>query len=185
MPKKIYFWQSDCLSNLASLYGLCILHSSFLYWPLLCRGYLISIAYCPFFHFVQSLWKRQFSKSVVVFQEMLLFKIPGKSPILQIAENLLFFFLPTSNSDTRKYCCNYTKIWTMQFYHRDASKRHRDPEQEHSDEHLQYRSDTKFSDRYAWANSADPDQTAPRGAVWSRSTLFGIPPASFGFITLW
>ena len=23
----------------------------------------------------------------------------------------------------------------------------------------------KFSDRYAWANSADPDQTAPRGAV--------------------
>ena len=29
---------------------------------------------------------------------------------------------------------------------------------------------TKFSDRYAWANSADPDQTAPRGAVWSGST---------------
>ena len=25
--------------------------------------------------------------------------------------------------------------------------------------------DPKFSDRYAWANSADPDQTAPRGAV--------------------
>ena len=27
------------------------------------------------------------------------------------------------------------------------------------------RIDPKFSDRYAWANSADPDQTAPRGAV--------------------
>ena len=23
----------------------------------------------------------------------------------------------------------------------------------------------KFSDRHVWANSADPDQTAPRGAV--------------------
>ena len=28
-----------------------------------------------------------------------------------------------------------------------------------------YSYDPKFSDRYAWANSADPDQTAPRGAV--------------------
>ena len=28
-----------------------------------------------------------------------------------------------------------------------------------------YRNGPKFSDRYAWANSADPDQTAPRGAV--------------------
>ena len=48
-----------------------------------------------------------------------------------------------------------------------------------------YRNDPKFSDRYAWANSADPDQTAPRGAVWSGSTLFAIPFASFGLITLW
>ena len=46
---------------------------------------------------------------------------------------------------------------------------------------FRYRIDPKFSDRYAWANSADPDQTAPRGAVWSGSTLF----ASFGLITLW
>ena len=45
---KTYFWQSDCLSNLAILYGLCILDSSFLYWPLLCGGYLISIAYFSF-----------------------------------------------------------------------------------------------------------------------------------------
>ena len=28
-----------------------------------------------------------------------------------------------------------------------------------------YRNDPKFSDRLIWANSADPDQTAPRGAV--------------------
>ena len=31
----------------------------------------------------------------------------------------------------------------------------------------EYRNDPKLSDRYAWANSADPDQTAPKGAVWS------------------
>ena len=49
---------------------------------------------------------------------------------------------------------------------------------------LFYRNDPKFSDRYAWANSADPDQTAPRGAVWSGSTLFAIPSASFRLITL-
>ena len=48
-----------------------------------------------------------------------------------------------------------------------------------------YRNDPKFSDRQVWANSADPEQTAPRGAVWSRSTLFAIPSASFGLITLW
>ena len=29
-----------------------------------------------------------------------------------------------------------------------------------------YRNDPKFSDRYAWANSADPDHTAPRGAAY-------------------
>ena len=28
-----------------------------------------------------------------------------------------------------------------------------------------YCNDPKFSDRYAWANSADPDQTALKGAV--------------------
>ena len=50
-----------------------------------------------------------------------------------------------------------------------------------------YHNDPKFLDTYAWANSADPDQTAPspRGAVWSGSTLFAIPSASFGLITLW
>ena len=51
--------------------------------------------------------------------------------------------------------------------------------------HDNYRNDPKFSDRYAWANSADPDQTAPRGVVWSGSTLFAILSALFGLITLW
>ena len=45
-----------------------------------------------------------------------------------------------------------------------------------------YRNDPKFSDGYAWANSADPDQTVPRGA---ESTLFAILSASFGLITVW
>ena len=44
-----------------------------------------------------------------------------------------------------------------------------------------YRNDPKFSDRYVWANSADPDQTAPLSGY----TLFAIPSASFGLITLW
>ena len=47
--------------------------------------------------------------------------------------------------------------------------------------YLKYRNDPKFSDRYAWTNSADPDQTA----VWSGSTLFAILSAWFGLITLW
>ena len=41
-----------------------------------------------------------------------------------------------------------------------------------------YRNVPKFLDRHAWANSADP------GAVWSGSTLFAIPSASFGYIIL-
>ena len=40
---------------------------------------------------------------------------------------------------------------------------------------LSYRNDPKFSDRYARADSADPDQ----------ATLFAIPSASFGLVTLW
>ena len=34
---------------------------------------------------------------------------------------------------------------------------------------------TKGTDKIAYVNSADPDQTAPEEAVWSGSTLFGIP----------
>ena len=32
----------------------------------------------------------------------------------------------------------------------------------------------KHSNKEGWANSVDPDQTAPKGAVWSGSTLFAI-----------
>ena len=34
---------------------------------------------------------------------------------------------------------------------------------------------TKDDEKMAYANSADPDQTAPEGAVWSGSTLFADP----------
>ena len=40
---------------------------------------------------------------------------------------------------------------------------------------------TKVSDKMAYVNSADPDQTAPMGAVWSGSTLFAI---SLNILTL-
>ena len=40
-----------------------------------------------------------------------------------------------------------------------------------------YRNDPKFSDWQVWANSADP-------VLWSGSTLFAIPSASFGCNTL-
>ena len=49
---------------------------------------------------------------------------------------------------------------------------------------LGYRNVPKFSDRQAWANSVDPDQTAPRRAVWSGSTLFAVRSALFGHIIL-
>ena len=39
-----------------------------------------------------------------------------------------------------------------------------------------------FSNRQVWANSVDPDQTAP---VWSGSTRFVILSALFRCITLW
>ena len=32
----------------------------------------------------------------------------------------------------------------------------------------------KFSEGHVTANTVDPDQTSPRGAVWSGSTLFVI-----------
>ena len=36
-------------------------------------------------------------------------------------------------------------------------------------------SNTKVSGKMSFANSVDPDQTAPEGAVWSESTLFATP----------
>ena len=42
---------------------------------------------------------------------------------------------------------------------------------------------SKISRKSVWANSADQDQTAPEGAVWSGSTLFAIQSASSGDLT--
>ena len=53
-------------------------------------------------------------------------------------------------SDTQNICCNHSKIWTMWLYHRVMSPNNAD----------------------GMANSVDPDQTAPLGAVWSGSALF-------------
>ena len=50
-------------------------------------------------------------------------------------------------SATPKICCNHSKIWPMWLYHRVMSPNDAD------------------------ANSVDPDQTAPLGAVWSGSAL--------------
>ena len=36
-------------------------------------------------------------------------------------------------------------------------------------------SNNKVADKMTYANSADPDQTAPSWVVWSGSTLFAIP----------
>ena len=44
---------------------------------------------------------------------------------------------------------------------------------------------TKQNKRQASTNSADPDQTAPRGAVGSGSTRFAIPSAVLVLISLW
>ena len=53
-------------------------------------------------------------------------------------------------SDTQNICCNHSKVWTMWLYHRVMSP----------------------NDADGMANSVDPDQTAPLGAVWSGSALF-------------
>ena len=53
-------------------------------------------------------------------------------------------------SDTQKICCNHPKIWTRCLYRRVMHPK----------------------DAAGIAKSADPDQTAPLGAVWSGSALF-------------
>ena len=47
-----------------------------------------------------------------------------------------------------------------------------------------YRNFPKFSDRQVWANSADPDQTAPRGAV-SRSSLIWVCTVCHSVCIVW
>ena len=53
-------------------------------------------------------------------------------------------------SDTQNICCNHSKVWTMWLYDGLMSP----------------------NDADGMANSVDPDQTAPLGAVWSGSALF-------------
>ena len=53
-------------------------------------------------------------------------------------------------SDAQKICYSHSKIWTMLLYHRVMNP----------------------NDVDGMANSVDPDQTAPLGAVWSGSALF-------------
>ena len=47
---------------------------------------------------------------------------------------------------------------------------------------LSYRNDPKFSDRYAWANSADPDQTA-QGLHYLPFRLHRLDPFLYGRAT--
>ena len=58
-------------------------------------------------------------------------------------------------SDTQKFCCNHSKIWTMWLYHRVMSP----------------------NDADGMANSVDPDRTA-LGAVWSDLGLHCSPGIS-------
>ena len=72
-------------------------------------------------------------------------------PLIIIKSGLLVTYRKFPKySDTQNVCCNHSKIWTMWFYHRVASSKDAD----------------------GMANSVDPDQTAPQGAVWSGSALF-------------
>ena len=65
--------------------------------------------------------------------------------------------------DTQKICCNHSKIWTMWLYHRVM----------------------RPNDTDGMANSVDPDQTAPLGAVWSGSALFAQTCLSENLGKLW
>ena len=72
---------------------------------------------------------------------------PGLSLVGDLGETYRNF---PKYSDTQKICCNHSKIWTIGLYHRVMSPNNAD----------------------GMANSVDPDQTAPLGAVWSGSALF-------------
>ena len=65
-------------------------------------------------------------------------------------------------SDTQNICCNHFKNSTMWLYHRVMSP----------------------NDADGMANSVDPDQTAPLGAVWSGSALFALAYLSENLGTL-
>ena len=64
----------------------------------------------------------------------------------------------------QNYLCQFLKHFQYKWYHFKKD----------------YCNDPKFLDRWVWANSADPDQTT----VWSGTSLFAIPFASFWQNTL-
>ena len=66
-------------------------------------------------------------------------------------------------SETQNICCNHSKILTLWLYHRVMSP----------------------NDADGMANSVDPDQTAPLGAVWSGSALFAQTYLSKNLGSLW
>ena len=67
-----------------------------------------------------------------------------------VFQNLIkWFTVKILNIWTPENCCNYPKIWTLWLYHRVMSPKNAS----------------------GMANSVEPDQTAPLGAVWSGSTL--------------
>ena len=65
-------------------------------------------------------------------------------------------------SDIQNIGCNHSNIWTMWLYHRVMSP----------------------NDADGMANSVDPDQTAPLGAIWSGSALFAQAYLSENFGSL-
>ena len=111
-------------------YGLCILHSSFLYWPLLQGRGGGSNKHCLLSRHSDSFWmalKAQTNKMVKVFDFRWL---PWLEVLTTYSLGLSLLFKCTL--DYRKMpkifehprnCCNYPKIWTMQFYHRVISQK--------------------------------------------------------------
>ena len=57
-----------------------------------------------------------------------------------------------------------TQLMCFTLRHKNACCRHSLKVHKQDTSH-EYHNDPKFLDRYVKANSADPDQTAPRGAV--------------------
>ena len=65
--------------------------------------------------------------------------------------------------------------WETGFYRKKKKIKKKDREAFSST----YICHTKVSDKKAFANNVDSDQTAPEGEVWSESTLFAIPQKYF------
>ena len=60
----------------------------------------------------------------------------------------------------------HTAVVKMEVYILNKCHKFKDSDRNLTDwSDYDYRNDPKFLDRQVWANSADPDQTAPRGAV--------------------